>query len=72
MHKKQIGGFAILAYPAKHGDSGVMSFMVSHSGIVYQKDLGKDTEAKALKMTSFDPAGWTKVADKDLQIVPEP
>lgn len=69
---KQIGGFAVLAFPANHGDSGVMSFMLSHSGIVYQKDLGKDTEAKALKMTSFDPASWTKVADKDLQIIPDP
>lgn len=72
MHKKQIGGFAVLAFPAKYGDSGVMSFMLSHSGIVYQKDLGKETEAKALKMTSFNPAGWTKVADKDLQVIPEP
>lgn len=72
LHKKQIGGFAVLAFPANYGDSGVMSFMLSHSGIVYQKDLGKDTDAKALKMTSFNPAGWTKVADKDLQIIPEP
>jgi Protein of unknown function (DUF2950) len=72
VHKKQIGGFAVLAFPANYGDSGVMSFMLSHSGIVYQKDLGKDTEAKALKMTSFNPSGWTKVAEKDLEIVPEP
>lgn len=71
MHKKQIGGFAVLAFPANYGGSGIMSFVLSHSGIVYQKDLGKETEAQALKMTSFNPAGWTKVAEKDLQVIPD-
>ncbi|HEY4590657.1 MAG TPA: DUF2950 domain-containing protein, partial [Thermoanaerobaculia bacterium] len=72
VQKKQIGGFAVVAFPAAYGDSGIMTFMLSHSGIVYQKDLGKETQAKAEKIKSFDPAGWKKVDDKDLQIIPEP
>ena len=37
---KMIGGFALIAYPAEYGNSGVMTFMVNHAGTVYQKDLG--------------------------------
>lgn len=69
---KQIGGFAVLAFPANYGDSGIMTFMLSHSGIVYQKDLGKETATKAEQIKSFDPAGWKKVDDRDLQIIPDP
>jgi len=59
---KMIGGFALVAYPADYGNSGVMTFIVSHSGTIYQKDLGEDTEARARSMTSFDPdKSWTKV-----------
>ncbi len=68
----QIGGFAVLAYPEEYGDSGVMTFMVSHEGIVYQKDLGEETEADALKIKSFNPDGWTKVEEKDVKTIPEP
>ena len=50
-----IGGFAVIAYPARYGASGVMSFIVNHEGVVYEKDLGKDTAAIATKMTSFNP-----------------
>ena len=58
---KMIGGFALVAYPADYGNSGVMTFIVSHSGTIYQKDLGEDTEARARSMTSFDPdKSWTK------------
>jgi len=35
-----IGGFALVAYPAKYGSSGIMTFIVNHDGVVYQKDLG--------------------------------
>ena len=35
-----IGGFALVAYPAEYGNSGVMTFLVNHNGVVYQKDLG--------------------------------
>ncbi len=59
---KMIGGFAVVAYPATYGNSGVMTFLVNHDGVVYQKDLGKNTAKKAKAMTSFDPdKTWTKV-----------
>lgn len=57
-----IGGFALVAWPAEYGNSGVMTFLVNHSGVVYQKDLGPDTAAAAGKITSFDPdQTWEKV-----------
>jgi hypothetical protein len=59
---KMIGGFAVVAYPAAYGSSGVMTFMVNHEGVVYQKDLGKDTAKAAKAMASFDPdKTWRKV-----------
>ncbi len=59
---KMIGGFALVAYPAEYGNSGVMTFMVNHAGTVYQKDLGKRTAMIARRMTSFDPdQTWKKV-----------
>ena len=60
---RMIAGFAMVAYPAEYGNSGVMSFIVSHNGKVYEKDLGKDSTAIGAKMTAFDPgAGWKEVA----------
>jgi len=62
---KMIGGFALIAYPADYGNSGVMTFIVSLAGTVYQKDLGKNTEARVKSMTSFDPdRTWTKVDEQ--------
>jgi hypothetical protein len=59
---RMIAGFALLAYPDAYDKSGVMTFIVSHNGKVYQKDLGPQTEAIATKMTAFDPgAGWSLV-----------
>lgn len=56
---KMTGGFAILAYPAEYGRSGVMTFMVANHGKVYQKDLGESTEETAKQMTAFDPdSSW--------------
>jgi len=52
---KMIGGFALVAYPATYGNSGVMTFIVNHDGVVYAKDLGPGTAAVAQKMTRFDP-----------------
>jgi Protein of unknown function (DUF2950) len=60
---KMIGGFALVAYPADYGNSGVMTFMVSHAGTVYQKDLGEDTEARAKSITLFDPDKTWKKAE---------
>jgi DUF2950 family protein len=59
---KMIGGFALIAYPAEYGNSGVMTFLVNHSGTVYQKDLGKRTDIIAKRMRVFDPdQTWKKV-----------
>jgi hypothetical protein len=58
---KMIGGFAVIAYPARYGASGIMSFMANHDGVVYEKDLGKNTTTLAEKMTAFDPdASWKR------------
>jgi hypothetical protein len=58
---RMIGGFAALAWPARYGDTGVMTFMVSHDGIVYEKDLGPDSAARARAITRFDPdPTWSK------------
>ncbi|HCE44600.1 MAG TPA: hypothetical protein DET40_13725 [Lentisphaeria bacterium] len=48
-------GFAILAYPASYGDLGIKSFMVSKCGVIFEKDLGDDTEKTAAVMTEFNP-----------------
>jgi hypothetical protein len=57
-----IGGFALIAYPAEYGNSGVMTFVVNHAGTVYQKDLGKRTEGIAKGIWAFDPdQTWKKV-----------
>ncbi len=58
-----IAGFAMVAYPAEYGNTGVMTFIVSHNGKVYQKDLGKESTAIGARMSTFDPgAGWKEVA----------
>jgi hypothetical protein len=63
---RMIGGFAMVAYPAQYGVSGVMTFMVNHEGTVYQKDLGKGTAKTAQMMQLFDPdKTWKKVETKD-------
>jgi len=59
---KMIGGFAVVAYPAEYGNLGIMTFIVNHDGLVYQKNLGKNTERTAKAMEQFDPdETWTKV-----------
>ena len=59
---KMIGGFALVAWPAEYGNSGVMTFLVNHAGTVYQKDLGSRTEFLAKRMIVFDPDHtWKKV-----------
>lgn len=62
-----IGGFALVAYPADYGNSGVMTFLVNHAGTVFQKDLGSSTASIASRMTAFNPDHtWKKVAASDL------
>jgi len=59
---KMIGGFALIAYPAEYGNSGVMTFMVNHAGTVYEKDLGNRTEGIAKRKYLFDPdQTWKKI-----------
>jgi hypothetical protein len=54
-----IGGFAVVAYPADYGNSGITTFITNHDGVVYERDLGPDTEQLARQMTEFDPGpGW--------------
>jgi hypothetical protein len=52
---KMIGGFALVAYPASYGNSGITTFIVNHDGVVYQKDLGPKTASLAAKITKFNP-----------------
>ena len=59
---RMIGGFGMVAYPANYGVSGVMTFIVNHDGIVYEKNLGKDTAKTAQAMKTFNPdKTWKKV-----------
>jgi hypothetical protein len=56
------GGFALLAFPAEYHNSGVMTFVVTQSGVVYQKDLGKDTVEIAQRINRYQMDGtWTAV-----------
>jgi hypothetical protein len=56
-----IGGFAVLAFPAKWGDSGVMTFIAGQDGIIYEKNLGPNTTALARGITIFNPdASWKR------------
>jgi hypothetical protein len=58
---KMIGGFALVAYPAGYGTSGVTSFLVDQEGVIYEKDLGQDSQTVAAAITAFNPSdGWKK------------
>jgi hypothetical protein len=71
VRKSQIGGFAVLAYPVEYGESGVMTFIVNHDGIVYQRDLGDRTQEEATQIMLFNPdKTWTRVANSDMQPLP--
>ena len=59
---KIIVGVAVVAYPAVYGNSGVMTFVVNHEGVVCEKDLGKNTAKTSKAMSSFDPdKTWKEV-----------
>jgi hypothetical protein len=59
-----IAGFAMVAWPAEYGESGVMTFIVNQSGIVLERDMGPDTEAIGPKMLTYNPnAGWLPAED---------
>jgi len=66
---KMIGGFALVAYPADYGNSGIMTFLVSHEGTIFQKDLGPQTAKLAEKIALFDPdKTWTRVEGEALHL----
>lgn len=59
---RMIGGFAMVAYPARYGVSGIMTFLVNNNDIVYQKNLGKNTTKLAETMKTFNPdKSWKRV-----------
>jgi hypothetical protein len=59
-----IGGFALVAAPAEYGETGIKTFMVSHTGVVYQQDLGPQTLETFQQMDVFNPdKSWTVVMD---------
>jgi hypothetical protein len=61
---KMMGGFALIAYPAHYRASGVMTFIVNHDGVVYQKNLGKGSKKAAQAIKAFDPdKTWTRVKE---------
>lgn len=56
------GGFALIAVPAEYGNSGIMTFLVNQDGVIFQKNLGADTEKVAASISAFDPdQTWTEV-----------
>lgn len=61
VNNRMIGGFAAIAWPVRYGVTGVMTFIVSYEGVVYQQDLGPDTAQRAGSMVAFNPdKGWVK------------
>jgi hypothetical protein len=57
-------GFGLVAYPAEYGRSGIMTFIVNQRGLVFQKDLGENTDELAIAMTEYDPdSTWAPVAE---------
>ncbi|HUI25247.1 MAG TPA: DUF2950 domain-containing protein [Candidatus Kryptonia bacterium] len=68
VHGGMMGGFALVAFPATYGNSGVMTFIVNHDGVVFQKDLGPNTAATAEAMKMFNPdSSWKPVEGDALQ-----
>ena len=58
---RMIGGFAIIAWPIRYGDTGVMTFIVNQQGVVYEQDLGPDTATKQAAITAYNPdKSWEK------------
>jgi hypothetical protein len=59
-----IAGFAMLAWPEEYGETGVMTFQISHQGDVLQADLGSETAEVAAVIDAYDPdVTWTEVTD---------
>jgi len=63
-----LGGFALIAFPAEYGNSGVMSFIVNHDGVVYSQDLGPDTAKRAMAIEKFDPVAPWKRENAEIEV----
>jgi hypothetical protein len=58
---RMIGGFGAIAWPARYGESGIMTFIMNHDGVVYEQDLGPETAQRAASIVVFNPdSGWKK------------
>jgi len=68
---KMLGGFALVAYPARYGVSGIMTFIVNHDGAIYEKDLGKETSQLGQSMTLFDPDQTWRRVESESNPVPD-
>ena len=61
-----MGGFGLIAYPAEYGNSGIMTFLVNHQGVVYEKDLGPNTARIAQNINEYNPdSSWRRIAASD-------
>jgi hypothetical protein len=59
INRNMVAGFAMIAYPAAYGNTGIMTFLVNHYGEVYQKDLGPETAREAAAIRAYNPGpGW--------------
>jgi hypothetical protein len=58
-----VAGFAMVAFPAEYGESGVATFIINQNGMMYEKNLGARSASLGAAMTVFNPgAGWTEIA----------
>lgn len=68
---KMVLGFALVAYPARYGVSGIMTFIINQEGIIYEKDLGGETATLASTMVTFDPdPTWSEYKEYNGEFVP--
>jgi hypothetical protein len=59
---RMTNGFGLIAWPATYNKTGIMSFIVSQDGVIFQRDLGEKTASVAESVTTFDPSGWDPLA----------
>ena len=61
VRERMIGGFGVIAWPVRYAETGIMTFIVNHDGVVFEKDLGSNTAAEAGRIAKFDPdKSWNK------------
>lgn len=64
INSHMIAGYGLIAWPSDYGRSGIMTFVCSHHGKVFQKDLGPDTAKTVAAIDAYDPdATWTEVVE---------